>query len=183
MRVVIQTTLILFAVLIGGVQDASTGTLPPTINTISFRASPKKHVFRQDEDVVLVFSIKNNSSNPIFVSRLNGNEFVDINLLGPDGKEVPWRGTGKIDSKNYSASDFAVLKTNGSVRASRTISLKDGTGFVFQKRGRYSLRAEYSLAPPEYFAPLAGNVKVPAESLRSSKVTFCIETCDADSKE
>ena len=113
------------------------------------------------------------------MSRLKGNEFVDLKLLGPDGKNVTWRGTAKIDSKNYSTTDFVVLKPHESVHASRIISLKDGTGFVLQESGSYSLRAEYSLSPREYFAPpIADGVEIPAESLASRAVTFCIESCD-----
>ena len=148
---------------------------------LTFRAVPVKQLFKQGEDVVLALSLQNNLAGPVFVNRLKGNEFVDIGLVGPDGKEVPWRSSGRIDSKSYSASDFAVLRAGGRVRASRTISFKDGSGFIFERRGHYSVSAEYSLAPPEYFAPLAGKAKIPTGSFSSSASTFCIETCDGDS--
>jgi len=182
MRLTIRPTLVLFVVLIGVIQEVGFAIPAPTSQPLSFRAVPKRHIFNHAEDVILLFSIQNNSSDPVFVSRLKGNDFVDIKLLGPDGKEVPWRGSGRIDSKNYSASDFVVLKTHEIVHASRTISPKDGTGFVFKEPGRYTVQAEYSLAPPEYFASLAGSAKIPAESFASPVSTFCIETCGPDSK-
>jgi hypothetical protein len=111
------------------------------------------------------------------VSRLTGDEFVDLNVIGPDGKEVPWRGKGRIVSREYSPSDFAVLERYQEISAKRIISLKDGAGFVFDKPGQYSVTAEYSLEPPEYFAPIAGGTKIPTGSFRSAKAAFCIEAC------
>lgn len=151
------------------------------IQALTFRAVPARHLFKHGEDIVLVLSIQSNLADPVFVSSLRSNEFVDMRFVGPDGKEVAWRGTGKIDSRRYSASDFVVLKTGERVRASRTISFKDGSGFIFERPGRYSVTAEYSLAPPEYFAPLAGKSKIPTGSFSSPTSTFCIEICDGDS--
>ncbi len=111
------------------------------------------------------------------MSRLKGDEFVDFSIIGPDGKEVPWHGKGRIDSKGYSPSDFAVLERYQEISAKRIISLKDGAGFVFDKPGQYSVTAEYSLEPPEYFAPFAGETKIPTGSFRSDKAAFCIEAC------
>lgn len=111
------------------------------------------------------------------MSNLRSDEFVDFKVFGPDGKEVPWRGKSRIASKEYSPSDFAVLEGYQEISAKRVISLKDGAGFVFDKPGQYSVTAEYSLEPPEYFAPFAGKTKVPAGSFRSEKAAFCVEAC------
>jgi hypothetical protein len=111
------------------------------------------------------------------VSRLTGDEFVDFSVIGPEGKEVRRRGKGRIDSRAYSPSDFAVLERYQEISAKRIISLKGGAGFVFDKPGQYSVTAEYSLEPPEYFAPFAGQTKIPTGSFRSAKATFCIEAC------
>ena len=132
--------------------------------------------------MVFSVSIRNQSAGPIFVSRLLDEEFVDFNVSGPDGKEVPWRGKGRIDSRSYSPSDFTVLKGGDQIKARRTISLKNGQGYVFHGTGQYSVRAEYSLGPPEYFAPFAGDAKVPAGTFGSVKATFCIETCGLESQ-
>lgn len=116
------------------------------------------------------------------MSRLIREEFVDFNISGPDGKEVPWRGKGRIDSKSYSPSNFIVLKTGEQIRTRRTISLKNGQGYVFHSASQYSVTAEYSLGPPEYFAPFAGDAKVPAGTFGSVRATFCIEICGPESQ-
>jgi hypothetical protein len=146
-----------------------------------FRARPTKHLFALGEDVVFSVSIRNQSAGPIFVSRLL-HEFVDFNVSGPDGKEVPWQGKGRIDFKSYSPSDFTVLKGGDQIRARRTISLKNGQGYVFHSPGQYSVTAEYSMGPPEYFAPSAGDAKVPAGTFGSVRATFCIEICGPESQ-
>jgi hypothetical protein len=148
---------------------------------LAFQAHPIKQLFTRGEDVVLTLSIRNESAESIFVSRLTNNEFVDFKISGPDGKEAPWQGKRRIDSKTYSPSDFAVLRSGQKISAKRTISLKHGQGFVCSKRGQYSITAEYSLEPPEYFAPFAGETKIPTGSFRSVNATFCIELCGPDS--
>jgi len=124
---------------------------PATAPVLVFEALPSRQLLTRGEDIVLVLYLRNLSEKPIFVSRLKGDEFVDFSIIGPDGKEVPWHGKGRIDSKGYSPSDFAVLERYQEISAKRIISLKDGAGFVFDKPGQYSVTAEYSLEPPEYF--------------------------------
>jgi hypothetical protein len=165
-----------------GVTDCATGKQATESTAVIFRAVPTKRLFKPGEDIVLVLSIQNNSTDPVFVSRLAGDEFVDLKLTGPDGKEVPWQGKRIIDSKSYSPSDFVVLKRGERVSARRTISAKDGHGFVIERSGRYSATAQYSLEPPEYFAPLAGKAKIPPGSLVSRLAIFCFTTCDSDSR-
>ncbi len=127
--------------------------------------------------MVFALEIYNGSEEPIFVSRLKGNELVKFSVIGPDGKDVPWQGEGRTDYKANSASDFAVLQPYHLVTVDRIISLKDGAGFVFDKPGQYSVTAEYSQGPAQSFAPSAGEAKVPTGSFRSSKTAFCIEVC------
>jgi hypothetical protein len=152
-------------------------TMPVSPPGLVFEAIPAKQLVTRGEAVVLDLYIRNRSAGPIFVSRLKGDEFVDFSIIGPDHEEVPWRGKGRIDSKEYSPSDFAVLKRYEEITAKRIISLKDGAGFVFDKPGQYSVTAEYSLGPPEYFGPFAGETKIPTGSFRSTKAAFCIEAC------
>jgi len=97
---------------------------------LRFRALPKKALFKRGEDVILLLSLTNNSNEPIFVSRLNTGEFVDIELKGPNGDEVPWQGRRKIDNKEYDPADFVVLKPGQKITANRIVSLKDGEGFL-----------------------------------------------------
>ena len=163
-------------VLANGTRGQAPAT-PVTEPALFFWARPQTQLFAQGEPVILVLSIYTRSAEPIFVSRLTDNEFVDLNVIGPDGKEVPWRGKGRIVSREYSPTDFAVLETYQEISAKRIISLKDGAGFVFDKPGQYSVTAEYSLGPPEYFAPFAGKTKIPTGTFRSTKAAFCIEAC------
>ena len=144
---------------------------------LTFQAIPIKHLFKRGEPIVLVLSIKNNLPASAFVSSLKEQEFVDISLLGPDGKGVPWKGTGRIETKQYSPAEFTTLKPGETIHASWTISLNHKSGFIFKQVGRYRLAAKYSLAPPEYFAPFAGTAKIPDGSFSSLASTFCIETC------
>jgi hypothetical protein len=163
-------------VLAGGARGQAPA-MPAAPPALVFEALPSRQLSARSEAVVLVLYLRNLSEGPIFVSRLAGDEFVDFSVIGPDGKEVSWRGKGRIDSKAYSPSDFAVLERYQEISAERIISLKDGTGFVFDKPGQYSVTAEYSLEPPEYFAPFAGKTKIPTGSFRSAKAAFCIEAC------
>jgi hypothetical protein len=140
--------------------------MPATPPVLVFEALPSRQLFTRREAVVLVLYLRNRSEEPLFVSRLKGDEFVDFNVTGPDGKEVPLQGKRRIDSKRYFPSDFAVLERYQETSAKRIIALKDGAGFVFDKPGQYSVTAEYSLEPPEYFAPFAGKTKVPTGFVR-----------------
>jgi hypothetical protein len=112
----------------------------------------------------------------MFVSNLRGHEFVDFKILDPAGNEVSWQGGERTAPREYSSSDFAVLASYHEVSAKRTISVKDGAGFVFDKIGEYSVIAEYSLGPLEDVAPFAGETEIPTGSFRY-KTKFCIEAC------
>ncbi len=146
-------------------------------DALCFGARPQAQLFKKGEPVIVVLSIYTRSAEPIFVSRLEGDEFVNLYVTGPDDKEVPWLGNRRIAPREYSPSDFAVLGTYKEISAKRIISLKDGAGFVFDKPGEYFVMAEYSLGPPEYFAPFAGETKIPTGTFRSTKAGFCIEAC------
>jgi hypothetical protein len=155
-------------------QTPETPVTPPAL---VFRATPAKQLLTQGEAVVFALEIYNWSEKPIFVSRLTANELVKFSVVGPDGQDVPWEGEGRLDSKIYSASDFAVLQPYHLITAERIISLNDGAGFVFDKPGQYSVTAEYSQGPVESFAPSAGEARVPTGSFRSTKTAVCIEVC------
>ena len=175
-------SLLLQLVLLGGggfFQEAMGQKAPPIL---TFQVSPLKTTFSLGEDVVLRFSLHNNSKDAVFVSREMYDEFVDLTILGPGGNEVSRKGKRKIDSKTYSPQDVAVLKGGESIRAKAVVSLKDGLGFIIDKPGRYRLKAEYSLGPPAYFAPFAGATSVPDGTFRSKTFTFCVETCEGTSE-
>ncbi len=146
---------------------------------LRFGISPVKRTFSKGEDVVLVFVICNNSEDPAFVSRKPYDEFVDLDIKGPEGEEINRRAKPYIDSKSYHREDFIVLKKGECARSRASISLKNGLGFEIKKSGPYSLAGEYSMGPPEYFAPLAGTVEVPKGTFKAKTATFCVATCTA----
>ena len=151
--------------------------MPATPPVLVFEALPSRQLLARGEAVVVVLIIRNLSEGSVFVSRLTSDEFVDFSVIGSDGKEVPWRGKRRIDSKGYAPSDFVVLGRYQEISSRKIISLNDGAGSVFDKPGQYSVTAEYSLPPPERFAPFAGESKIPTGSFRSGKAAFCIEAC------
>ena len=142
-----------------------------------FWAAPSKQLFSPGENVVIVLRLYSRSEQPIFVSSLQGDEFVSFKVIGPNGNEVPWHGETRAGSKGYSSSDFTVLGQYKEISANKIISLKDGSGFVFDKPGQYSLTAEFSMGPQENFDPYAGQTKAPTGSFHSTKVVFCMEAC------
>src|SRR5882724_5155667 len=113
-----------------------------------FWAAPSKQLFSLGETVVIILRLYSRNEHPILVSRLQGDEFVSFKVFGPNGNEVPWQGKQQAGSKGYSPSDFTVLGQYKQLSANKIISLKDGTGFVFDKPGQYSLTAEFSMEPP-----------------------------------
>lgn len=142
-----------------------------------FWAAPSKQLFSLGESVEIVLRLYSRSEQPILVSRLQGDEFVTFKVIGPDGNEVPWRGEARADVRKYSSSDFTSLGQYKEISANRIISLKDGTGFVFNKPGQYTLTAEFSMGPSESFAPFADQAKPAMGTFHSTKVAFCIEAC------
>jgi hypothetical protein len=144
---------------------------------LRFEISPVKRIFSKGEDVVFVFAICNNSEDPAFVSQKPYDEFIDLEIKGPEGEEINRRGKRQIDSKSYHPEDFTVLKKGECARSKANISLRNGRGFEIKKPGRYSVVGEYSMEPPEYFAPLAGTAKVPTGSFKAKPVIFCVAVC------
>ena len=142
-----------------------------------FSTRPSRQLFSLGEPVVIGLVLYSRFEQPILVSRLQGNEFVSFKVNGPDGNEVPWRCDVRANPKKYSASDFTVLRQYSLISAKRIISLKDGTGFVLDKPGQYSLTADFFMGPPENFAPFAGQAKPATGSFHSEKLAFCIEAC------
>lgn len=129
------------------------------------------------EPVAIGLELYSRLEQPILVSRLQGNEFVNFKVVGADGNEVSWQGKARDRTRAYSPSDFTVLGQYKAISANRIISLKDGTGFAFNKPGQYWLTAEFSMGNPEDFAPFADQAKPAVGSFRSSKLAFCIEAC------
>ncbi len=135
-----------------------------------------KQLFSRGETVAVELQLYSRSEQPLLVNRMLGEEFVSFKVVGPDGNEVPWQGETRTGFKEHSSSDFTVLGQYKQISANRTISLKNGAGFVFDKPGQYSLTAEFSMGPPGEFAPFEVQAKTPIGSFHS-EVAFCIEAC------
>jgi hypothetical protein len=154
---------------------------PPEVSTktpeLYFSIRPSRQLFWMGEPVVIGLELYSRLEQPILVSRLQGNEFVILKVVGPDGNQVPWQRSAPAPDGAYSPSDFTVLGQYKAVSADRTISLKDGTGFVFSKPGQYTLTAEFSMGAPENLAPFADQARPAVGTFRSSKLVFCIEAC------
>jgi hypothetical protein len=144
---------------------------------IYFSIRPSKQLFWIGEPVAFGLELYSRLDQPIFVSRMQGNEFVSFKVVGPDGSEVPWQGKAPDRARAYSPSDFTVLGQYKAVTADRTISLKDGAGFAFNQPGQYTLTAEFSMGPSGDFTQFAARAKPAVGSFRSSKLAFCIEAC------
>jgi hypothetical protein len=151
--------------------------VPATTPESYFWIDHSKQFFSLGEPVVIALQLYSRSEQPLLISHLWGDEFVSFKLIGPDGNEVSWQGKPRAGSKRYSPSDFTVLGQYKEIDASRTISLKDGTGFAFDKPGQYSLTAEFSMEPTEVFAPFSGQANPAVGSFHSTKLAFCIEAC------
>lgn len=178
-RWIVKTAVFLFSSSLINSQDAR-GQAPiesATTPELYFWAAPSKQLFSLGETVAIVLRLYSRNEHPILVSRLHGDEFVSFKVIGPDGNEVPCQGGPQGGSKKHSASDFTLLGQYKEISANRIISLKDGAGLVFDKPGQYSLTAEFSMGPPENFAPFTSQAKTPSGSFHSTKVAFCIEAC------
>jgi len=146
---------------------------------LSFSIEPIKPVFRVGEGVVFRFRLKNVSSRRLFVSRyMPIGDFVTLQLMGPDGKEVPW--SGKIRSVEYNKDAFLMLNPGQEVSTSHTISIHDREGFLINKPGRYTIHAEYDLGPPEYFANVAPKGSIPEGPFSAPTVHFTIAASKED---
>ncbi|SNS26863.1 hypothetical protein SAMN05421770_101268 [Granulicella rosea] len=142
-----------------------------------FYTNPAKQLFWVGEPVVIGLELYSRFEQPVLVAPLQNNEFVQFKLVGPDGNEVPWQGKAPDHARAYSPSDFKVLEQYNAVKAERTISLKDGTGFACNRPGQYTLTAVFSMGSPEHFTLFADQAKPIVGSVRSSKLAFCIDAC------
>jgi len=175
---ILRASVFLFSLSLVSAKDlwGQAPAMSTTTPELYFWTDHSKQLFSLGEPVVIVIQLYSRSEQPILLSRLWGDEFVSFKLIGPDGNEVPWVGDARAGSKGYSSFDFTVLGQYKEINANRTISLKNGAGFAFDKPGQYSLIAEFSMGPPENFAPFEGQAKTPS-GFYHSKVEFCIEAC------
>src|SRR5215469_10796574 len=71
---------------------AQSPATPQTPPEIFLWARPSKQLLSRGEPAVFVFSLYNASEQPAFVSNLQRDVFMRLEVIGPDGKAVPRRG-------------------------------------------------------------------------------------------
>lgn len=150
---------------------------PASTPELYFSTHPTKQLFWIGEPVVIGLELYSRLEQPLLVGQLQDDDFVNFKLVGPNGNDVPWQGKSPNRAKAFSPSDFTVLGQYKAVKADRTISLTDGTGFALNQPGQYTLTAVFSMGQPEDIAPFAGQAKPAVGSFRSSKLAFCIDAC------
>src|ERR1700728_469042 len=180
-RAILSFFLALIIVPAGSAQSTVTAEKPTSAGRLlTFTARPTKPLFDLGEEIVFRFRLRNVSSKRIFVSRyMTVGDFITLTVIDPDGKKVPWQG--KIRSVGYSKDAFQFLETNNEVSAAHTISLAKGEGFEIKQAGRYTVIADYSLGPPEYFANLAPKGSIPEGPFKAPTTHFTI-TASRDAK-
>jgi len=171
--------MILFAVLLFGALAGAQGPVQQTetqnARALIFRASPTSSKFKLGQQITFEFKLKNDSHDRVLVARSPYPGFATVHLSGPDGKEVEWRGNGKILSQAYAPVTFTVLARGESVKSRGTVSLENGQGYVITAPGPYVAWAEYSMGPPDYFRPVAKGAVVPEGAFRSAPTKFWVE--------
>jgi hypothetical protein len=166
--------LILFSLTSCRGQDSDASAKTPELY---FSILPSRQLFSLGEPVIVGLELYSRAEQPILVSRLQNDKFVSFKVTDPDGNQMVWQRLMRIAPEEFGASDFTVLGQYKEVSAKRVISLKDGTGFAFNKLGQYSLTAEFSMGHGQDFTPNAGQAKPAIGSFHSTKLAFCIEAC------
>lgn len=130
-----------------------------------FVIKPVQHAFDQGTDVELEFSLRNVSQRPVLATRQASlHDLVYLEVVDEAGKQVTWHG--KIPSRAYPASFWVILQPGQSTTFRAVISSDDG--YDLKKPGTYRVRAEFSISPKEYFAPVADNAVIPDKPVRSN---------------
>ena len=153
----IRVTLCIFLVLcslsaVGQVGKAGTAA------DLLFRLKPTMPSFDVDADITLEFSLKNVSQHKVLATRQASlHDLIYLDVLDGQGKRIGWQG--KIVSRSYPSDFFVVLEPGQSTTFRAVISSPSGSGYQINKPGTYRVRAEFSLAPKEYFAPVSSGAR------------------------
>jgi hypothetical protein len=143
---------------------------PQTTKTgkiLAFNIKPIQSSFDTGSDIILEFSLKNESRFRVLATReavLHDSIYLEI--IDEHGKEISWQG--RIVSRSYPSSLFIVLEPGDSTTFRAAISRSDGTGYDLRKPGIYRVGAEFSLSPKEYFAEMSNGAVVPDHPVRSN---------------
>jgi hypothetical protein len=134
---------------------------------LEFRIESAKAAAVQGQDIELKFTLRNTSQKRVLAVREAGlHDFVYLDIFDEHNRRVGW--TGPITSRAYSAKTFITLKPRESTTFDAVISYATGRGYGLQHPGWYRLRAEFSLSPKEYFAPVASGAVIPEKAISSN---------------
>jgi len=150
---------------LSGTSQAQKPALSPTTN-LSFRINPLKTRYVSGEDIMLRFTIRNASDHPILAIRGAAlHDFTSLDVRDGQGKQMSW--VGKVASIQYPDDFFVRLKPGESTTFTAIIS-SEHSGYVMKRPGTYRIRAIFSLSPPDYFKPVAGNAAIPDYNVLSN---------------
>lgn len=150
--------------------------LPGSEGGLILRVTPAKSAFALGSEIILRFTLKNVSKNRriLAIRGASLHDLIYLEVVDKDGKRIPWRG--KIPSREYPPGFFVVLKPGQSSSFNAPIFEPPAVGYVIQKPGVYRVRAEFSLAPKNYFASVADGADIPERPVRSNWTEFVVLT-------
>jgi hypothetical protein len=169
----IRVTLCIFLVLcslsaVGQVKEARPAT------DLLFRVKPTAPSFDLSTDITLEFSLKNVSRHKVLATReASLHDLIYLEVVDAHGKRIRWQG--KIVSRSYPSDFFVVLEPGQSTTFRATISSPSGSGYQINEAGTYRVRAEFSLAPKEYFAPVSNGAVIPDRPVKSNWAQFAVK--------
>ena len=144
-----------------------------------FHVKAIQPVFDLGNEVALEFRLKNVSPRKVLATRAASlHDFVYLEVLDAQHRRIGWQG--KIPSREYPPDFFVVLEPGKSATFRAVISYSNGSGYEIKKPGTYRVRAIFSLAPKEYFAPVSNGAVVPDRAVRSNWATFSVVARDSE---
>jgi hypothetical protein len=137
---------------------------------------PEKQEYRIGEVVKLVFTLRNAGDRDVLVAQhFVLEEYVWVEILGPDGKELPW--CGKIDGRAERRDEFAILRPGASVRSAVRVSCDAhrDSGFMLDRAGTCTLSAYYHLPyPVDSLQRIAGKAGVTTDRIRAKPISIVV---------
>jgi len=136
---------------------------------LQFGVIPEKREYQVGEVMKFKFYLRNSGDQDVLVARrFVLNQYVWLEISGPDGKELPW--CGKIDG---GADSFLILRPGAKIQSVVRVSCDShrDSGFVFDRRGTYNVSAYYHLPEPlNSLKRIAGSTMVTTARVRARAV-------------
>ena len=168
--------LAILSVILGAFLQIAARTEPSKKQDLHLSISPMQSQVKVGSDIQLELTLKNISKSPVLASRsARLHDFTYLEVVDEHGKTVGWKG--KIASKSYSPDTFVVLKPGQSISFQAVIS-SSTDGYEMQEPGTYRVRAEFSISPKEYFAPVAQGSRIPEQPSHSNWVTITVSPAE-----